>query len=94
MSNWIFNVGVLGALFVLTIVTTPIVILAITLRFISTARSGRKLGREDWLAFSATVVHVIYCALTLTSKFSPPYPSKLYNFRKRLLETLHSRRYT
>ncbi|KAI0410949.1 hypothetical protein F5X98DRAFT_358347 [Xylaria grammica] len=66
MSNWIFDVGVLGALFVLTIVTTPIVILAITLRFISTTRSGRKFGREDWLAFSATVVHVIYCILTLT----------------------------
>ncbi|KAI1375297.1 hypothetical protein F4677DRAFT_446380 [Hypoxylon crocopeplum] len=68
MANWIFNVGVLGALFVLSIVTTPIAILTIALRFVSTSRSGRKFGREDWLAFAATVVHVIYCALTLASK--------------------------
>lgn len=75
MGYGISQNSVYGAIFVLSVVTTPLCILATTLRFAATLRARRKINREDWCAFGALVIHLVYIALSLVSmlfSFSTP----------------------
>ncbi|KAI1394962.1 hypothetical protein F4819DRAFT_479949 [Hypoxylon fuscum] len=65
MGYGISQNSVYGAIFVLSVVTTPLCILATTLRFAATLRARRKINREDWCAFGALVIHLVYIALSL-----------------------------
>jgi len=56
MAFRVFDDPQLGAYFVLLIVCAFISIVAVVLRFVATSISHRKLGLEDWLAFTAVVV--------------------------------------
>lgn len=63
-----FNDPIEGALFVLIIVCTPIVILVTTLRVISSLRNHKSLYAEDYLAVLASLLNLAYNALEMWSK--------------------------
>lgn len=60
-----FNDPIEGALFVLIIVCTPIVILVTTLRVISSLRNHKSLYAEDYLAVLASLLNLAYNALEM-----------------------------
>lgn len=62
-----FNDPIEGALFVLIIICTPIVILVTTLRIISSLKNHRTLYIEDYLAVLASVFNLTYNALEMWS---------------------------
>ncbi|KAK3983798.1 hypothetical protein QBC44DRAFT_302513 [Cladorrhinum sp. PSN332] len=49
-----------GEGFIVIIVSIPVCILAVALRFISTIRSGKKIGIENWCALVGLVTFLIY----------------------------------
>jgi hypothetical protein len=55
------------AIFALCIATAPICILAVLLRFIAARSVGRKQTTEDWFAYAAVAVHLIYIGISLRS---------------------------
>lgn len=55
------------AVFVMCIVTAPICTLAAILRFVATRSTGRKQNSEDWCAYGAVAIHIIYISLSLNS---------------------------
>ncbi|KAK4224646.1 hypothetical protein QBC38DRAFT_485025 [Podospora fimiseda] len=60
MAFEIFDDREHGEGFVVTVASIPICILAVALRFISTIRSGKSIGVENWLALVGLVTFLIY----------------------------------
>ncbi|KAL2258305.1 hypothetical protein VTK26DRAFT_8432 [Humicola hyalothermophila] len=56
-----------NAVFVMSIVTAIICTLAAVLRFFATRSTGRKHSAEDWCAYGATAIHLVYISLTIHS---------------------------
>jgi hypothetical protein len=62
------------ALFVLSIVTAVLAILAGILRFVASRHTGRKQGCEDLLAYAAISIHLIFISTNLDGiPFSLPF---------------------
>jgi len=55
------------AVFIMCIVTAPLCVLAAVLRLVATRLVGRKQSSEDWLAYLAVLIHLLYISATLHS---------------------------
>ncbi|KAH6652388.1 hypothetical protein BKA67DRAFT_661130 [Truncatella angustata] len=65
MAFKIFNDPIEGALFVLILVCTPIVVLVTTLRVVTSLKNHRTLSTEDYLAVLASLINLAYNALEM-----------------------------
>jgi hypothetical protein len=67
MAFNVFHDPIEGALFVLIIICTPIVIFATTLRVITTLKTQKTLSTEDYLAVVASLLNLAYNAMEMWS---------------------------
>ncbi|KAK4169800.1 hypothetical protein QBC43DRAFT_250539 [Cladorrhinum sp. PSN259] len=52
--------------FLVTVIFIPVCILAVAVRFISTVRSGKNIGVENWCAFVGLISFLVYASSFLT----------------------------
>lgn len=64
----VFDRAEYRAAFFVCVLTAPICILATILRFVTTKRTSRKLGLEDWFALLALLPYLTYTVMLLWSK--------------------------
>lgn len=69
MGLGIFDDQIQGTVFVFGLVTAPILIFTLILRFLSTQRPGRKIEYEDWFALAALLVYLLNLVLLFISAF-------------------------
>ncbi|CAJ2504150.1 Uu.00g115440.m01.CDS01 [Anthostomella pinea] len=68
MTFRVFDDRVLGSIFVVALICTPIAILVTVLRFVATRKSQRKIGWEDYLALLALLFNLGFNIMELWSE--------------------------
>ncbi|KAK4206767.1 hypothetical protein QBC37DRAFT_300111 [Rhypophila decipiens] len=56
-----------SAVFVVSVITAPLCIVAAILRFVAARRIGRRHGSEDWCAYGAVAIHLAYVSASIYS---------------------------
>ena len=79
MAFHVFNNNEEGAAFVVAVIAIPICFFATLLRFVSTVRSARTIGAEDWFALVALLTFLVYTSIDLWSKFAMELMHQLFH---------------